>query len=117
MADGNRRHPPIRSRAATRAEGKHMNLTSAIEEFNRAGGPRIELHPTRDGRVTATLPRLNREILVDGSQFKKDVKVTAADVAALCEEARLAFAPGMALLQAGLDALGELEREEAGTPA
>ena len=94
-----------------------MDLISAIETFNEAGGPQIELLTTRDGRVRATLPRLKREIIVEGSRFNKDVKVTAADVAALCEEARLAFAPGMALLQAGLGALGELEREDAGTPA
>lgn len=41
--------------------------------------------------------------------FNKDVKVTASDVAWLCEEARRASAPGMALLEAGLGALGGLD--------
>ncbi|HEU4457248.1 MAG TPA: hypothetical protein VFR81_29535 [Longimicrobium sp.] len=94
-----------------------MDLISAIEAFNEAGGPQIELLTTRDGRVRATLPRLKRDIIVEGSRFNKDVKVTAADVAALCEEARLAFAPGMALLQAAIGALNEMEREDAKTPA
>lgn len=88
-----------------------MNLTAAIEAFNESSQPPIVLEKRhRDGRVTAVLPRVGREILVEGSPFNKDVKVTAADVAWLCEEARRAFAPGMALLEAGLDALGELNR-------
>jgi hypothetical protein len=93
-----------------------MNLTAAIEAFNLASEPTIELLTTRDGRVVATLPRLGRKVIVEGSPFNHDVKVTAADAGALCEEARLASAPGRALLDAGLDALGELapKREEPG---
>lgn len=87
-----------------------MNLTAAIEAFNKSSQPQIELQPTRDGRVNAVLPRVGREILVQGSQFKKDVQVTPEDVALLCEEARLAFAPGMALLEAALGALNDPER-------
>ena len=87
-----------------------MNLTAAIEAFNAASQPQIVLQTTRDGRVTARLPRVGREIIVEGSPFNKDVKVTAEDVAWLCEEARRAFAPGMALLEAGLGALGDLDR-------
>jgi hypothetical protein len=87
-----------------------MNLTAAIEAFNRSSQPQIVLKTTRDGRVTAQLPRVGREIIVEGSPFNKDVKVTAEDVAWLCEEARRAFAPGMALLEAGLGALGDLDR-------
>lgn len=86
-----------------------MDLTPAIEAFNEASQPQIERHPTRDGRVTAVLPRVGREILVKGSQFDEDVKVTAEDIAWLCEEARLAFAPGMALLEAGIGALHDLD--------
>jgi|GEM_PF-1349582 len=94
-----------------------MNLTAAIEAFNLASEPKIELFTSRDGRVEATLPRLGRKVLVEGSPFNHDVKVTAADAAALCEEARLASAPGLALLDAGLAALGELapKPEEPGT--
>lgn len=87
-----------------------MNLIAAIEAFNKSSQPQIDLQPSRDGRVTAVLPRVGREIIVEGSQYKMDVKVTAEDVAWLCEEARRAFAPGMALLEAGLGALGDLDR-------
>jgi len=86
-----------------------MNLTAAIEAFNESSQPQIVLGPRRDGRVVASLPRVGREILSEGSRFNKDVKVTAEDVAWLCEEARRALAPGMALLEAGLGALGDLE--------
>ncbi len=87
-----------------------MNLIAAIEAFNASSQPQIVLQPTRDGRVTAVLPRVGREIIVEGSHFEKDIKVTVEDVAWLCEEARRAFAPGMALLEAGLGALGDLDR-------
>jgi hypothetical protein len=93
-----------------------MDLTTAIEAFNQAGEPKIELLTTRDGRVVAKLPRLGREIVVEGSRFNPDVKVTAADVAGLCEEARLAAAPGLALLDAGLGALGEVASRAGETP-
>lgn len=94
-----------------------MNLTAAIEAYNQAGGPQIELLTTRDGRTRATLPRVQREIVVEGSPFNKDVKVTVAGVALLCEEARRSIAPGLALLEAGLAALAELEHEDAAAPA
>jgi len=88
-----------------------VSLTDAIEAFNQSSQPQITLHPRRDGRVIAHLPRVGREVLVEGSPFNKEVKVTAADLASLCEEARRASAPGMALLEAGLGALGGLELE------
>jgi hypothetical protein len=84
-----------------------MDLKTAIESFNESSQPLIELHPRRDGRVVAKLPRVGREIIVEGSPFNKEVKVTAADVALLCEEARRATAPGMELLAAALGALAE----------
>jgi hypothetical protein len=93
-----------------------MKLTDAIEAFNQASEPKIELFTSRDGRVTATLPRLGRKVLVEGSPFNRDVKVTAADVAAVCEEARQAAAPGLALLDAGLAALGEVAAQGDETP-
>ena len=82
---------------------------AAIEAFNESSQPQIKLTTSRDGRVTAHLPRIDRDVLVEGSPFNKEVKVTASDVAWLCEEARQASAPGMALLEAGLGALGGLE--------
>jgi hypothetical protein len=85
-----------------------MDLTAAVEAFNASSQPQIELRPTRDGRVNAFLPRVGREILVEGSRFNQEVKVTAADAAWLAEEARRAAAPGLALLEAALGALGEL---------
>ena len=86
-----------------------MDLTAAIEAFNTSSQPQIELLTTRDARVIATLPRVNREIIVKDSSFNEAVKVTAADIAWLCEEARRAIAPGMALLEAALGALGDLD--------
>jgi hypothetical protein len=94
-----------------------MNLTAAIEAFNQASEPKIELLTTRDARVVATLPRLGREVIVEGSRFNHDVKVTAADVAAVCEEARLASKPGLALLDAGLAALAEVAPKPEEPPA
>ena len=98
-----------------------MNLTSAIEAFNESSEPKIELGPRRDGSVVAQLPRVGREIRVVGSQFSTRNQVTAADVALLCEEARRAFAPGLALLEAALAAFGELkggdEAEDEDEPA
>ena len=82
-----------------------MDLTAAIAAFNESSQPPIEMQTKRDGRVNAVLPRVGREILVTGSPFNKDVQVKAQDVALLCEEARRAIAPGMALLEAALGAL------------
>jgi hypothetical protein len=59
----------------------------------------------------ATLPRVGREVIVRDSQFKENVKVTAMDIAWLCEEARLAMAPGQALLNAALDALKTIDSD------
>jgi hypothetical protein len=84
-------------------------LVTLIEEFNIASEPKIDLRPTRDGRVVAVLPRTGREILVEGSDFKEDVRVTAQDLAALCQEVRQALAPGLALLDASLEALATVE--------
>jgi hypothetical protein len=82
-----------------------MSILSLIEAFNDAFNPQIETLPTRDGRVRAKLPRVGREILVQGSQFNVDVKVTPSDLALLCEEVRRAMAPGVALMDESLNAL------------
>ena len=89
-----------------------MDLQAAIQAFNEASEPKIEVNTRRDGRVVAMLPRVGREIIVEGSPFNTDVKVTAADVAALCEEARRASAPGLALLDAALGALSGAAEEK-----
>jgi hypothetical protein len=88
-----------------------MNLTSAIETFNKASQLQVTLQTSRDGRVTATLPRVGREVLVEGSPFNKEVVVTATDIAWLCEEARRALASATALLEAGLSALQKLDHK------
>lgn len=88
-----------------------MSLTDAIEAFNQSSQPQIALRTSRDGRVSAHLPRVGRDVLVAGSPFNTEIKVTAADIAWLCEEARRASAPGMALLEAGLGALHEFRGE------
>jgi hypothetical protein len=88
-----------------------LNLVAAIETFNRLGRPRIELRQTGDGRTVATLPRIGREIIVQGSKLHPQ-EVSAQDIALLCEEAQSAIAPGMALLEAALAAMGRVARDE-----
>lgn len=88
-----------------------MNLVAAIEAFNLKSEPPIELGITRDGRTVAKLPRVGRKIVVQGTDLNKDVKVTFQDVAWLCEEARMASAPGMTLLEAGIGALCQLAQD------
>ena len=81
------------------------DLVAAIESFNKTCQPVITLLVTRDGRTVAKLPRSGQEIVVKGSLLNPTVKVTPHDLACLCEEARLAVAPGWALLEFGLAAL------------
>jgi len=89
-----------------------MNLVAAIEAFNQHSQPRIELQPRRDGRTVALLPRLGREIVVKGGELNPRLKVSSQDIALLCEEAQLAIAPGMALLEAALATMGKVARDE-----
>src|SRR5918997_500788 len=91
-------------RGTTSRQRRKKDLETALEAFNESSQPQIELQATRDGRITAVLPRVGREIIVRGS-ITGTVEVTAEDVAWLCEEARRAFAPGMGLLEAALGAL------------
>ncbi len=58
--------------------------------------------------MIAHLPRVDREIIVGDAQYS-GAKVAAEDIAWLCEEARRASAPGMALLEAALAALSDLD--------
>jgi hypothetical protein len=88
-----------------------MNLVSAIEAFNRISQPKIELRVTRDGRTVARLPRLGREIVVKSTPLNPKLQVSSQDIALLCEEAQLAVAPGMALLEAALAAMGKVARD------
>jgi hypothetical protein len=93
-------------------QGATMNLVAAIEAFNQHGQPRIALHVTRDGRTLAVLPRLGKEIVVKGSPLNPRLKVSSQDIALLCEEAQLAIAPGMSLLESALAAMGKVARDE-----
>jgi hypothetical protein len=93
-------------------QGATMNLVAAIEAFNRHGQPRIDLQLRRDGRTVAMLPRLGKEILVKGTPFNPNLKISSQDIALLCEEAQLAIAPGMALLESALAAMGKVARDE-----
>ena len=81
------------------------DLLAAIEAFNKSCQPDIALLVTRDGRTVAKLPRVGQEIVVKETPLNQSIKVTSKDLALLCEEARLASAPGLALLDAGLAAL------------
>jgi hypothetical protein len=89
-----------------------MSLVAAIEAFNQHGQPRIELQQRPDGRTVALLPRLGREIVVKGAELNPRQKVSSQDIALLCEEAQLAIAPGMALLEAALAAMGKVARDQ-----
>lgn len=88
-----------------------MNLVAAIEAFNRISQPKIELRVTRDDRMVARLPRLGREIVVKSAASNPRLQVSTQDIALLCEEAQLAVAPGMALLEAALAAMGKVARD------
>jgi len=89
-----------------------MSLVAAIEAFNQHSQPRIELQRRRDGRTVALLPRLGREIVVKGTDLNPHLKVSSQDIALLCEEAQLAIAPGMALLETALAAMGKVARDQ-----
>jgi hypothetical protein len=91
--------------------GGNMNLVTAIETFNKSNQAHVTLKSTRDGRITALLPRVDREIMVQGSTLNKDVKLTSSDIAWLCEEARLGVASSIALLAAAVTALRHIEQK------
>jgi hypothetical protein len=90
-----------------------LTLAAAIEKFNKSSDRKIKLTTTRDGRMEAALPLVGREIIVEDSPFNKEVKVTPSDLAWLCEEARRAFALGMALLEATLAHLSDVTSKKA----
>lgn len=92
--------------------GRIMNLVEAIEAFNQHGRPRIELTVLADGRTIARLPRLGKEILVKGTPANPKLRLSSQDIALLCEEAQLAIAPGMTLLEAALAAMGRVARDD-----
>jgi hypothetical protein len=58
-----------------------MSILAAIEVFNKTSQPEIAVVTTRDGRVTAKLPRVGREIIVQDSSFNPEVKAAPADMA------------------------------------
>ena len=86
-----------------------MTVHEAIAALNDVSTEKIKTLTTRDGREVANLPRVGREVIIRDSSFNENVKVTPADIAWLCEEARLAMAPGQALLNSALDALKAIE--------
>ena len=85
-----------------------MTLSEAIEAINKASVQKIRTLTTRDNREVAKLPRVGREVVIRASTFNPDVKVTAKDIAFLCQEARLAMAPAQAFLDAALDMLKDM---------
>jgi hypothetical protein len=89
-----------------------MSLVAAIDAFNQHGQPRIEMQIAHDGRTVARLPRLGKEIVVKGAPLNPRSRVSSQDIALLCEEAQLAIAPGMALLEAALAAMGKVARDQ-----
>jgi hypothetical protein len=89
-----------------------MTLSEAIEAYNEAHVQKIQLRPTRDGRVGAILPLTGRQVLVVGSQFKEEVKVGPADIALICMEVRRSMEPALALLDAALGMLDERTAKE-----
>ena len=78
-------------------------LVQAIETYNETAAQKIELKPVRDGKVTAILPLSGKEAVVQGN-ITHTREVTAADIALVCREARLAMAPALTLLDAALAA-------------
>lgn len=88
-----------------------MNLVEAIDAFNRSALPKIDLIPARDGAMLARLPRLGRQIVVRSAASADGPRLSSQDIALLCEEAQLAIAPGMTLLEAGLAAMGKVARD------
>ena len=87
-----------------------MDVIKAITALNECSQPQIELVTTRSNRTIAKLPRSGRQVTLDvDPSFEENVKVTARDMAWLCEEARRASAPGMALLEAALGALDGID--------
>jgi hypothetical protein len=79
-----------------------MTLHKAIDALNKVSAEKITTSFTRDGREIAKLPRVDREILIGGSEFNASVRVSEVDIAWLCQEARIAMAPAHALLDAAL---------------
>jgi hypothetical protein len=77
-------------------------LIQAIEAYNETASRKIQLKPTRDGRVTAVLPHLGQEAVVQGN-ITHTREVTAQDIALVCREARLAMGAALALLDAALE--------------
>ena len=74
--------------------------------------PTVTARVAADGRTMARLPRLGKEILVKGTPANPKLRLSSQDIALLCEEAQLAIAPGMTLLEAALAAMGRVARDD-----
>ena len=93
---------PLRPRSSS-------NPKAAIEKLNEASTKKIKLFTAWDGSLNARLPRTGETILLARGRFNPDRKVTARDLALLCQEAQKAAEPAWALLQATLKQLGTLK--------
>ena len=86
-----------------------MDLVSAIKAFNAASEQKIEFLPVnREGHMSVRLPRTGRTIRVMRGVTDR-FPVRAEDIVLLCQEARRAAAPGLALLAAALDGLADID--------
>ena len=90
-----------------KARGLLLNYPEAVAVISS-----FLLEGARDGRTVAELPRLGREIVVKGTPLNRKLKLSSQDIALLCEEAQLAIAPGIALLEAALAAIGKVARDQ-----
>jgi hypothetical protein len=88
-----------------------MDIVTALETFNSTSEPKIGIRGTfRDGHTEATLPRMGVTIIIGAGMGKK--RVSAKDIALLCQEAKRAADPGLTLLSAALDALSEIAEDK-----
>ena len=87
------------------------DLLTAIAAFNASCQPAIQVMTGRDGHTFAKLPRVGQGIVVAETSLNPAMKVTAQELALLCKEARLATAPGLALLDVALAGMKGRARE------
>ena len=88
-----------------------MDIVTAIEAFNTTSEPKIGLRGTfRDAHTEATLPRMGVTITIEPGMGTR--RVSAKDLALLCQEAKCAADPGLALLSAALDSLSMIAADK-----
>ena len=87
-----------------RDDGERISLQAALHAFNDAQ-QEIVLSPHRSGQVVGTLPRSGQQAVVE--TFDGEIGVRA--LALVAGEARLVLAPALALLDAALGVLAQLD--------